>query len=149
MTSFHFRLEMVLSWRRTKLEVEEIKFKQAAADVAGKDRALSELREAAGKEESQLRSGKSTIGLDWAALGFYRLDVKNDERELERQRAESLKKLAVQQTAMLEARQCCRLMERLKERRLAEWEVANNRELDEMAAEAYLAQWSQRQRETL
>ena len=43
---------------------------------------------------------------------------------------------------MLEARRRCRLLERLKERRLAEWTAERDQELEEMAAETYLARWS-------
>ena len=43
---------------------------------------------------------------------------------------------------MLEARRRCSLLERLKERRLAEWTHERDRELDEIAAESYLARWS-------
>ena len=41
---------------------------------------------------------------------------------------------------MLEARRHCRLLERLKERRLAEWKAACDHEMDELASESYLAQ---------
>jgi hypothetical protein len=47
-----------------------------------------------------------------------------------------------QQQTMLEARRRCRLLERLKERRMAEWTVARDHELDDIAAESYLARWS-------
>ena len=46
---------------------------------------------------------------------------------------------------MLEARRRCRLLERLKERRLAEWTTARDRELDELASESYLAKWNRQQ----
>jgi hypothetical protein len=43
---------------------------------------------------------------------------------------------------MLEARRRCRLLERLKERRKGEWDIAFNRELEAVAAESFLAQWN-------
>jgi hypothetical protein len=46
---------------------------------------------------------------------------------------------------MLEARRRCRLLERLKERRLTEWTAGRDHELEEIAAESYLARWSRRQ----
>jgi hypothetical protein len=52
--------------------------------------------------------------------------------------------LAARQAVMLEARRRCRLLERLKERRWAEWQSAAGRELDELAADSYLAQWARR-----
>jgi hypothetical protein len=47
---------------------------------------------------------------------------------------------------MLEARRCCRLLERLKERRRAEWQAATDREMEELAAESFLAGWSRGER---
>jgi hypothetical protein len=42
---------------------------------------------------------------------------------------------------MHEARRRCRLLERLRERRRAEWKTENDRELEQVAAESYLARW--------
>jgi hypothetical protein len=36
------------------------------------------------------------------------------------------------------------LLERLKERRLAEWTWARDRELEEVASESYLSRWARR-----
>ena len=44
---------------------------------------------------------------------------------------------------MLEARRRCRLLEKLKERRLAEWRAAAEREIEALAAEAFLTRWNQ------
>jgi hypothetical protein len=43
---------------------------------------------------------------------------------------------------MLEARRRSRLLDRLRERRLEEWEATRDKELDEIASESYLAQWN-------
>jgi hypothetical protein len=50
---------------------------------------------------------------------------------------------------MLEARRRCRLLERLKEHRLTEWTAERDREVEEIAAESYLARWSRRRTSTL
>jgi hypothetical protein len=42
----------------------------------------------------------------------------------------------------MEARRRCRLLEKLKERRRAEWEKARDRELEELASESFLARWN-------
>ena len=144
MTSFRFPLQKVLDWRRMQLELEEIKFKRQAAALAELDRARAELEAAGVKAEIQVRDWSPLAGCDLAALGSFRLAVKMKERDLALRRAECQEKLARQQSAMLEARRRCRLLERLKERRLSEWEREQNRDLEQLAAESYLAQWSQR-----
>jgi hypothetical protein len=47
---------------------------------------------------------------------------------------------------MLEARRRLRLLERLKDRRMAEWRAARDKELEELASESYLAKWQRRRK---
>jgi flagellar biosynthesis chaperone FliJ len=144
MIPFRFRLQKVLDWRQMQLEIEELNFKRQAAALADLDRARAELEAAAIKAEVQVRDWSPLAGRDLAALGSFRLYVKTKEREIAARRAECQEKLDAQQRVMLEARRRCRLLERLKERRFAEWDLAQNRELEQLATESYLAQWSQR-----
>ena len=69
---------------------------------------------------------------------------KNEKKKIAARRAETLKKLEVQKLAMLEARRRCQLLERLKERRLEEWEAALARELEDLAADSHLAALARR-----
>jgi hypothetical protein len=55
---------------------------------------------------------------------------------------ECQKTFETQQSIMLEARRRCRLLERLKDRRLADWTSARDHELDELASESFLAKWA-------
>jgi hypothetical protein len=64
------------------------------------------------------------------------------EKDLALRYAEAEKKLAECRAAMLEARRRCSLMEKLKERRRADWEAAANREIEALAAESFLARWN-------
>jgi hypothetical protein len=70
--------------------------------------------------------------------------VKVQDKQLAARRAECLQELAVRQIAMQEARRRCRLLERLKEHRRAQWQSDLNRELEELASDSYLAQWARR-----
>ena len=141
MTRFHFQLQKVLDWRRTQLELEEARFRQAAEAVAAVDRARAELEAAAVKTEVEVRRWDRVGGCDLHALGDYRLHVHAREQALAARRVECSRQAAAQETVMLEARRRCRLLERLRERRLAEWRTAQDRELDALASECYLAQW--------
>jgi hypothetical protein len=138
---FRFPLEKILEWRRTQLELEEAKYRQAAEAVAAIDRARAEVEAAAVKTEFEVRRWDAVAGRDLHALGDYRLHVHSQEQALAARRGECVKQATAQQTAMLEARRRCRLLERLRERRLAEWKVAQDRELDALASESYLARW--------
>jgi hypothetical protein len=141
MKAFHFPLERVLSLRRTQLELEDARFRQSAAALAAIDRARAELGAAAVAADLEVRSAASIAGADLAALDEFHRHVRSQEHMLAGRRAERVRELAAQEAAMHEARRRCRLLERLRERRRAEWKTENDRELEQVAAESYLARW--------
>ncbi len=148
MKAFRFPLEKALDWRRIQLELEEVRYKQQVGEVAGLDCQRAEVEASGIRAEIQVREWRPIAAGDLTALGEFRLHVKARESAIARQRFEAAQKLAEQQKLMLEARRRCRLLERLKERRLAEWTVARDHEVEETAAESYLARWSRRSRST-
>ena len=141
MTGFRFPLQKVLDWRRTQLELEEVRFKQQVAALAELDGARARLEAAGMQAELQVRDWSEMRGGDLAALGSFRLDVKQRENQIAARRVECQKSLETQQGIMLEARRRSRLLERLKDRRCAEWQAARDRELEELASESFLAKW--------
>jgi hypothetical protein len=144
MKSFRFPLEKALDWRRTQLELEEVRYKQQVGELAGLDRQRAEVEASGIRAEIQVREWRPIAAGDLTALGDFRLYVRARESAIAKQRFEAAQKLAEQQKLMLEARRRCRLLERLKERRLAEWTAARDHETEEVAAENYLARWSHR-----
>ena len=142
MTTFRFPLQKVLDWRRTQLELAEARFQQQTAALAAIDRAYAEMEASGIRAEVEVRCWDPLAGRDLAALGRFRLRVQSREKQISLQRAGCQRELAVRKTAMLEARRRCRLLERLKERRLAEWTLTRDRELEELASESYLSRWA-------
>jgi len=142
MKSFKFPLEKALELRRTQLEMEEAKHKREIAAVAAIDRRRAEIEASGLRAEVEVRKWNPISAGDLAALSNYRTKVKEEEAALTRHRIDAAQKAAAQQKVMLEARRRCRLLERLKERRLEEWTFERDKELDEIAAESYLARWS-------
>jgi len=143
MTTFRFPLKRVLDWRRTQLELEEARYKQQAAAIAELDRARAEIEAEGIRAEVQVREWSPVTSSDLAALSSFRLRVKSREARIAAQRVECVRKLAEQQKIMLEARRRCKLLERLEERKLAEWRAARDKELEELAAESFLAKWGE------
>ncbi len=144
MKTFRFPLEKALDWRRIELELQEARYKQQVGELAGLDRQRAEVEAAGVRAEIQVREWNPIAAGDLTALGDFRLYVRTRESAIARQRFEAAQKLAEQQKRMLEARRRCRLLERLKERRLVEWTVARDHEIEETAAENYLARWGRR-----
>jgi hypothetical protein len=144
MKAFQFPLEKALDWRRVQLELEEARYKQQVAALAGLDRQRAEVEASGIRAEIEVREWRPIAAGDLTALGSFRQYVKSRESEIARLRFEAAQKLAEQQKVMLEARRRCRLLERLKEHRLTEWTAERDREIEEIAAESYLARWSRR-----
>lgn len=144
MNAFRFRLQKVLDWRRSQLEAEEIRYKRQAAALADIDRARQAMADAGERAETDVRALGRLSGADLEALDTFRRYVKKRGLEIAAQRADCAKKLAAQETVMMEARRRYRLLERLKERRWAEWWAASDKELEELAAESYAAQWTRK-----
>jgi flagellar biosynthesis chaperone FliJ len=142
MNAFRFPLEKVLDWRRSELDLAELKFQQLTAAVAAVDRARAELETAGTRAEILVRDWSPLCGRDLASLGNFRLHVRKKNQELAVRRAECVTRLADGRSAMLEARRRFRLLERLKERRFEDWRLAGDKELEELASESYLARWA-------
>jgi hypothetical protein len=141
MKAFRFPLEKVLDWRHTQLEMEEARFKQQMAAMAALDHERAGWEAAAIKAEIQVRDWNPISGRDLTALGNFRLDVKQREIDVDARRLECRKALEALQSEMLVARRRCRLLERLKQRRLSEWQSARDHELEQQASESFLAKW--------
>jgi hypothetical protein len=142
MSGFRFSLEKALDLRRSQLRLAEASFQQQAAELLEMDRNREKLRASRAGAEAQVRDGRPARRRDLAALGAFRLDVQGREKELALRYAEGEKKLEERRAAMLEARRRCRLMEKLRERRRADWDATLNHELEELAADSFLAQWN-------
>jgi hypothetical protein len=142
MSPFRFSLARVLEWRRTQLEIEEAKYQRSLAAVAALDRARAEMEATGIQAEVQVRSWHPVAGNDLVALSRFRQSIRAREKQIASRREEAAKAAGVQLKAMLEAQRRCRLLERLKERRLAEWRIAGDRALEEIATESYLARWT-------
>jgi hypothetical protein len=139
MNAFRFPLKRVLDWRQTQLQMEEARYRQHAGNLAELDHIRAEIEAAGIRAEVQVREWGDVTSSDLEALSAFRLRVKSQERRIAAQRVECAQKLAEQQRVMLEARRKCKLLERLEERKQAEWKAAVDKELDELAAESFLA----------
>src|SRR5579883_428590 len=125
MIAFHFPLERVLSWRRTQFEIEQTKYRHALAAVAELDRERQALEVSRTRAELQVRAERLVDGTDLAALGRFRRAVQSRELRVAERRVEAARTAEAQLQRMLEAQRRCRVLERLKDRRLAKWRAAS------------------------
>src|SRR5260370_35103450 len=104
MKSFRFPLEKALEWRRVQLELEEARYKQQVADLAGLDRRRAEIEASGVHAEVQVREWNPVAAGDLTALGNFRLRIKPQETEIAPLPVESPRSLGEQPKVMLEAR---------------------------------------------
>jgi hypothetical protein len=144
MRHFRFRLERALEWRRTELELERAKFEQQMLEMTRLDSERADIEAAGIRSEIEARTWRPLTGSDLRALAAFRRYVIGKEKQIEARREEGRRKLESRKSAMIEARRRCELLERMKQRRREEWQAAADRELEQVAAESYLARFAQR-----
>lgn len=144
MSSFRFSLERVLEWRRAQLAVEEARYRDRLAAVAALDAQSAALATSGVEAEEQVRGWQPLSGGDLAALGEFRRGLRVRRQQIALERAKCAAARDAQAKAMLEAQRRCRLLERLRQRREAEWRAAADHALEELASESYLARWQAR-----
>ncbi len=110
-----------------------------AAECARWDTILANLSNARAQAEGLLAGPVN--GAELGALARYQVYVEQQRKIAIDRRREAAIKMEQQRARVLQARRECRLLERLRQVRRAEWESAVNHEFEALATETYLAQW--------
>ncbi|HEX7898198.1 MAG TPA: flagellar export protein FliJ [Planctomycetota bacterium] len=139
MSAFRFRLERLLEIRRAKEEVAQRDFAEAARAAQAEARALAALL--AEEEESKRASRELRRGpLDLAALRLQEGYLSAVDKRVRASRGRLLELQAAEagkRRALVEAMKAVKVLERFRERKLAEWILSADRDerkvLDEAA----------------
>jgi hypothetical protein len=142
MRAFEFPLRQALQWRKTQLELEESKLRQLAATLEEMALAAVRLDLVKGRAEGAVRQAPVVDASDLWALAAYRQRLIAELQALAQRRTACEQQVAAQRQKVLEAQRQCRLLEKLEQRRHAEWQRAADSELESLAAESYLARWN-------
>ena len=129
-----------------QLELEEQKFRQQTAGLADLDRMRAAWERSGADAEREVRRWNPVVSAELASLGRYRLYARSQAEEVAIAREQARQKLEAQRGAMLEARRRLKLLERLRERRMGEWKAGQDKELQELAGDSFLAKWNGEQR---
>jgi hypothetical protein len=141
MRAFEFPLRRALEWRRTQLELEQSKMRQLAGQLEEMALAAVKLDMVKARAEGAVRQSAVVEAGDLWALAAYRQRMMAELQALALRRAACEKELAAQRQKALAAQRQCRLLEKLEERRHAEWRKMADREVESLAAESFLARW--------
>jgi hypothetical protein len=146
MRRFQFRLERVLDWYGNQFQIEQAKLAASMAALNALQRNMASFHAECLSVERDILSRRDIAARDFPALGLYRLRARKLEQEFsqELQRREQAVRDQMQQVQ--EAQRRLRLLEKLRDRRLAEHRYNEDKELEALAAEAFLAKWEHRGR---
>jgi hypothetical protein len=139
MTPFRFRLARVLGWYRKQCDLEESRLHVCAAAVLEVAAEITRIQSARAALERETVNSPSARAADLMAMQHYRQRTKRDELRLREEFQKRQKALAAQRAVLEAARLRFRLLEKLRERRLSEYTVAADQELEELAADAFRA----------
>ena len=142
MERFHFPLERVKRWRSLELAAEQAKLEHLVREQVR----LQTLRAGLSAEKSKLDASLGALpelrGEDLRAVTAYTLRLRRQAENLRDLQNRCEREVAVQKQKFREAKQRFRLLEELRERRLATWRYEESRELESLASESYLANWN-------
>ncbi len=147
MSTFRFRLDKVLAWYREQCQMEENRVAACVAAVSAVKTVIVKLQTERLRVEREIVSQRAIAASDLAAWGVYRLRVRTQELDLQQDLERQEKALREQRARLLAARRRVQLLEKLRERRLAEHTYQVERELERLGSELYLSSWIRQQAE--
>src|SRR5437773_8250745 len=142
MASFKFPLEKVLAWRQKQQEVEAAHWARLQWELKNLEQALAQVCLSRQGSQTELLARGPVEGQDLGALQAYKMRLDAERQRIERQMAAQRLELTKQQARYMEARRSARLLEKLRSRRLEQWRAEQDREVEMLAGEAFLARWA-------
>jgi flagellar export protein FliJ len=141
MKPFRFALQRVLEFRATRVEAEEQKLTALQEELAGLERTVEQLEQSREQSARALATAGQVRGEELWALTHFCTRLDRERVELDQKSSDCARKLVWQQKRYTQARREHRLLEKLRERQLAEWKREAGREMEKVAGELYLARW--------
>ena len=141
MKRFSFRLQNVLKWRLLQLELAEEKLQELFSEARRLEARQISLAEGKAAAERSVLAARTVPAQELAALDAHRRWTAAQQERLARQLLDCQGRITAQREQVRKAEQNLKLLEKLRERRLAEWTAALEKEYQALGEEAFLAQW--------
>ncbi len=142
MKSFQFPLERVLDLRRKQAQIEELKLETILQECLRIRRESERIAEQARAAAKQVLEKLVLEPIELESLYHFRGWTQTQMLILENQLREAEGRAAQQRLILNDARRNIRLIEKLRERRLSEWDAAFQKDLEEQASESHLSRWN-------
>lgn len=148
MITFRFRLQRVLHLKETQLKTEEFKLESLLQRRAQMQAEIEATERLVHSERHSIESATYSNSTQLLAFEHFK-------RRAEKDRQEALRKLAAhdeivekQRAVIVEARRGVLLLEKLREKRHADWQAEADKEMESLAADFSAAQWLRSDRES-
>jgi flagellar biosynthesis chaperone FliJ len=139
MKAFEFRLERILEFRKEQAELERGRLHEVMQQIRRLEAEATALATRSNDEHDRVIAGEEVTGRDLASLSNYRQHVRRLSKELSRAQQVLDAHMQRQKAVVMESERKVRLLQRLKDKRHTAWQSACDRELEELAADSYLA----------
>jgi flagellar export protein FliJ len=141
MKKFAFPLSRVLDWRRTQLQIEETTLERFYVELRALETRLREARLEREESGRWLLAGGSVTGAELAALDRFKTASMMECARLAGSAAATRPRIAAQLQIVIQKRRDVKLLELLRARKLATWNLDLDRDIDREAAELHLAKF--------
>jgi hypothetical protein len=142
MGPFRFRLARVMDWYEKQSRLEAERLRLCAEQVVRTQGEIDRHREDVLTHQMELLAKANPETHELAALGPFQRGARKQEHRLRQKLKTGEEVTAKQREISQAAERRLRLIEKLRERRQAEHQYLFDRELEEIASEAYLARYA-------
>jgi hypothetical protein len=139
MRRFNFPLETVRRWRMERLGIEELKLGQVLAEKQKLAAWKAQIQGEMARSARQVLGQPSFQALELESLDSFQSYSRGRIRRIEDQERQCETRVIEQRNRVLEARRQYELLNRLRQKAMAEWRTAANKEQEDVAAELFLA----------
>jgi flagellar FliJ protein len=141
MKRFRFQLETALQWRQQRAATQQALLERMLGALQTLRSRKRRLVEEYDRSEAETIRSPVVPADELRALGEYRRAIQFQQEQIQREEAKMLEAIERQRKVLVEETRQCRLLERLKDRKLKEWRREADREMESHAAEGFLAKW--------
>jgi hypothetical protein len=141
MKKFEFQLQSALDWRQRRLEGERVRLEALETQRNRLQASVQSIEAARHQSQDAVAQSPTLERLDLDLLEGYRHAAEFQTRRLAAEIARLDAAILQQRTRVTEANREHRLLEKLRQQRHDDWQKGVDRQIEDEAAERYLAQW--------
>jgi flagellar export protein FliJ len=139
---FSFRLDRVLAWRQSQARLQEARLEHLYGELHAISARETALRQESERAHTALVASGRISGADLAAWASYCAAGAAQLAKVQEARVACKRSIAAQMEEVATRRREARLLEKMRQRRLSEWNTALAREETQQAGEIFLTRWN-------